>query len=212
MDFAPSPDQLAIRDARPRLCPEGDRAGLPGARTPRRVPLGRASQGRRARCTRPARRPRVGRRRVAGLRTRRHRNGGVGLRRLQHFQLRPAAPDHDVDPARVRDASLPGGVDPADRRRGAHARPRPDRTGFGFGRRGHAHDRVRITDGWRINGEKTSITAIPFAQGVIVFAKTGRAASARGVSAFLVPTDARGVSMSRIPDPGWLPVGRGPSC
>ena len=68
---------------------------------------------------------------------------------------------------------------------------------------------VRTADGWRINGEKTSITAIPFAQGVIVFAKTGRAAGARGVSAFLVPTDARGVSMSRIPDPGWLPVGRG---
>lgn len=67
----------------------------------------------------------------------------------------------------------------------------------------------KTANGWLLNGEKTSITAIPFAEAVIVFAKTDPAAGARGVSTFMVPTDAPGVSMATIPDPGWLPVGRG---
>ena len=63
--------------------------------------------------------------------------------------------------------------------------------------------------GWKISGEKTSITAIPFAQAAIIFASTDRSAGARGVSAFMVPMDADGVTMSLTPDAGWLPVGRG---
>lgn len=61
-------------------------------------------------------------------------------------------------------------------------------------------------DGWKITGEKTSITAIPHAEAAIVFA---RIADQRGVSAFFVDLAAPGVEMSVIPDSGWLPVGRG---
>jgi len=62
--------------------------------------------------------------------------------------------------------------------------------------------------GWVISGEKTSITAIPHAQACVVFARTG-GRGARGVSAFLVPLDAAGVSQASIPDTGWKPIGRG---
>lgn len=44
--------------------------------------------------------------------------------------------------------------------------------------------------GWVINGEKTSITAIPFAEAIVVFAVTDRTRGARGVSTFMVPTSA----------------------
>ena len=67
---------------------------------------------------------------------------------------------------------------------------------------------TRVEDGWLINGEKTSITAVPHAQACVVFARTG-GRGARGVSAFLVPLDAVGVSQAAIPDPGWKPIGRG---
>lgn len=67
----------------------------------------------------------------------------------------------------------------------------------------------KTADGWLLNGEKTSITAIPYAQAIVVFAKSDVRAGAGGVSAYLVPTDAPGVSMASISDPGWLPVGRG---
>jgi cyclohexanecarboxyl-CoA dehydrogenase len=67
----------------------------------------------------------------------------------------------------------------------------------------------RVTGGWRLNGEKTSITAVPFVSGAIIFARTDGAAGAGGVSAFMVPLDSPGVTMNSIPDPGWLPVGRG---
>lgn len=68
---------------------------------------------------------------------------------------------------------------------------------------------VRTEHGWRINGEKTSVTAIPFARAAVIFAKTDKSAGAKGVSAFLVPLDSSGVSMGPIDDFGWLPVGRG---
>jgi len=67
---------------------------------------------------------------------------------------------------------------------------------------------TRVDGGWLINGEKTSITAVPHAQACVVFARTG-GRGARGVSAFLVPLDAAGVSQASIPDPGWKPIGRG---
>jgi cyclohexanecarboxyl-CoA dehydrogenase len=67
----------------------------------------------------------------------------------------------------------------------------------------------RTSTGWLLNGEKTSITAIPYAQAIVVFAVTDKARGARGVSAFLVPTSAPGVTMTALDDPGWLPVGRG---
>ena len=67
---------------------------------------------------------------------------------------------------------------------------------------------TRDGGGWLISGEKTSITAVPHAQACIVFARTG-GFGARGVSAFLVPLDAEGVTQAPIPDPGWKPIGRG---
>jgi cyclohexanecarboxyl-CoA dehydrogenase len=66
----------------------------------------------------------------------------------------------------------------------------------------------RDGDGWVLDGEKTSITGIPFAEAAIVFARTSPD-GARGVSAFLVPLDAPGVSLATIPDTGWVPLGRG---
>ena len=67
---------------------------------------------------------------------------------------------------------------------------------------------VRVDGGWRISGEKTSITAVPHAQACIVFARTSPE-GARGVSAFLVPLDLPGVTQAVIPDPGWRAIGRG---
>jgi cyclohexanecarboxyl-CoA dehydrogenase len=66
----------------------------------------------------------------------------------------------------------------------------------------------RVAGGWLIDGEKTSITAVPHAHACVVFARTG-APGARGVSAFLVPLDAEGVTQTSIRDPGWKPIGRG---
>ncbi len=63
---------------------------------------------------------------------------------------------------------------------------------------------TRTETGWVLNGEKTSITAIPHAEAAVIFARTEA-----GVSTFLVRMDAPGVQMSVIADPGWLPVGRG---
>ncbi|QTI69938.1 acyl-CoA dehydrogenase family protein [Gordonia polyisoprenivorans] len=68
---------------------------------------------------------------------------------------------------------------------------------------------VKTESGWRLNGEKTSITAIPWATAAIIFAKTQSESGAAKVSAFFVDMDRPGVTMSSTPDPGWLPVGRG---
>lgn len=67
---------------------------------------------------------------------------------------------------------------------------------------------ARVEGGWRISGEKTSITAVPHSHACVVFARTG-GPGARGVSAFLVPLDVEGVTQASIPDPGWKPIGRG---
>ena len=67
----------------------------------------------------------------------------------------------------------------------------------------------QTSTGWLLNGEKTSITGVPFAQAAVIFARTIGADGASGVSAFMVPMDLEGVTMGSIEDPGWLPVGRG---
>ena len=65
----------------------------------------------------------------------------------------------------------------------------------------------RDGDFWVLNGEKTSITGVPHLHAMVTLAKVdGRD---DGVSAFLVPAAAEGVSMTVIPDFGWVPVGRG---
>jgi len=61
----------------------------------------------------------------------------------------------------------------------------------------------QVEGGWKLNGEKTSITFAPHSKAVIVFAKT-----ANGVTAFLVPNAAAGVTVQKFADPGWKPLGR----
>jgi cyclohexanecarboxyl-CoA dehydrogenase len=61
-----------------------------------------------------------------------------------------------------------------------------------------------VPGGWRLRGEKTSVTGLPTADMAIVFARTGK-----GSSAFLVDLDDPSVSRQRFRDPGLKPVGRG---
>ena len=70
---------------------------------------------------------------------------------------------------------------------------------------------ARPTDtGYVLNGEKSSISMADQADAALVFARTGRVEDgARGVSAFLVPLKASGVSTSRYNDLGSKAVGRG---
>lgn len=61
-----------------------------------------------------------------------------------------------------------------------------------------------------LNGEKTSISLAMQADHAVVFARTGEAtARARGVTAFVVPLDAPGVSRTPFSDVGSAAVGRG---
>ncbi|MBV8180662.1 MAG: acyl-CoA dehydrogenase family protein [Mycobacterium sp.] len=61
-----------------------------------------------------------------------------------------------------------------------------------------------VPGGWRLRGEKTSVTGLPSADLAIVFARTGQ-----GASAFLVDLDDPSVSRQRFRDPGLRPIGRG---
>jgi cyclohexanecarboxyl-CoA dehydrogenase len=76
-----------------------------------------------------------------------------------------------------------------------------------------AHLMVRARrDGsdYLLSGEKTSISCADQADAVLVFARTGAPEDgARGVSAFLVPTDADGIARTRFNDVGSRVVGRG---
>lgn len=64
--------------------------------------------------------------------------------------------------------------------------------------------------GYRLNGEKTSITGADQSDGVVIFARTGsKEAGARGVTAFFVPTALKGVSATRFRDVGSRILGRG---
>ena len=74
-----------------------------------------------------------------------------------------------------------------------------------------AHIKLRANrDGsaYRLEGEKTSISMAMAADVAVVFARTGDE-GAHGVSAFLVPLDAPGVSRTRLTDVGSVVVGRG---
>ncbi len=68
----------------------------------------------------------------------------------------------------------------------------------------------RSGNGWRLNGEKTSMSYAAHAEAAVIFARTGTPDSgARGVSAFFVDLNAPGVSRTRFDDIGTRPVGRG---
>ncbi|TCZ53407.1 acyl-CoA dehydrogenase family protein [Roseicella aquatilis] len=61
-----------------------------------------------------------------------------------------------------------------------------------------------------LRGEKSSISMADQADAAVIFARTGPAESgARGVSAFLVPMDAPGLSTTRFNDLGSHAIGRG---
>ncbi len=55
---------------------------------------------------------------------------------------------------------------------------------------------TRDGDGYRLDGEKTWISNAGIADLYVVFARTGEAAGAKGLSAFLVPGDLPGLSMA----------------
>jgi len=68
----------------------------------------------------------------------------------------------------------------------------------------------RSNAGYVLDGEKTSISLADQADWIAVFARTGSAEDrARGVSAFLVPLDAAGITRGRFDDVGSGAVGRG---
>jgi acyl-CoA dehydrogenase len=57
----------------------------------------------------------------------------------------------------------------------------------------------RIAGGWRLNGEKTYISNGGIADVYVIFARTGEAPGAKGLSAFLMPADVPGLEVvSRI--------------
>lgn len=57
----------------------------------------------------------------------------------------------------------------------------------------------RVPDGWRLNGEKTYISNGGIADVYVIFARTGEAPGARGLSAFVIPADVPGLEVvSRI--------------
>jgi cyclohexanecarboxyl-CoA dehydrogenase len=61
-----------------------------------------------------------------------------------------------------------------------------------------------------LNGEKTSISANQIAEGLILFARTGRPEDkARGVSAILVPMDLPGITTSKFSNMGQNSIGHG---
>ncbi|MBM3555152.1 MAG: cyclohexanecarboxyl-CoA dehydrogenase [Alphaproteobacteria bacterium] len=65
-------------------------------------------------------------------------------------------------------------------------------------------------NGWVLSGEKTSISFSDQMDAMILFARTGKPeAKARGVSAFFVPMDSKGIAKTRFRDLGTRPVGRG---
>ena len=67
-----------------------------------------------------------------------------------------------------------------------------------------------VGDGYVLNGEKTSITFSDQAAAMVVFARTGKPEdAARGISAFLVPLDQKGVSRIHFTDLGTKIIGRG---
>ncbi|MET8878199.1 acyl-CoA dehydrogenase family protein [Nocardia sp. NPDC004604] len=67
----------------------------------------------------------------------------------------------------------------------------------------------RVPGGWKLYGEKTSITQAPDAHVATVIAQTDRSLRAKGIGAFVVALDDPTVIRQRFRDPGARPVGRG---
>lgn len=63
--------------------------------------------------------------------------------------------------------------------------------------------------GWRIFGEKSSISLASAADAALVLARTSPDGGARGTGLFLVPLDSPAVSRQSFEDPGFRMIGRG---
>jgi len=68
---------------------------------------------------------------------------------------------------------------------------------------------VPVPGGWRLSGEKNSVSSLNAAAATLVFARHPNTERASGISAFLVESDLPGVSVSMFTDMGQLPCGRG---
>jgi len=55
---------------------------------------------------------------------------------------------------------------------------------------------VRVPEGWRLDGEKTWISNGGIADLYVIFARTGEAPGARGLSAFLMPAEVAGLTIA----------------
>ena len=65
-------------------------------------------------------------------------------------------------------------------------------------------------NGYRLNGEKTSISFSDQCEAAVIFARTGKVEDgARGVSAFFVDLNQNGITRTHFDDIGTKPVGRG---
>jgi cyclohexanecarboxyl-CoA dehydrogenase len=67
----------------------------------------------------------------------------------------------------------------------------------------------KVDGGWRISGEKSSITQAVHADVAIVVAQTNPGHGAKGIGAFVVEMDDPSVTTAPIRDPGFKPLGRG---
>jgi cyclohexanecarboxyl-CoA dehydrogenase len=69
---------------------------------------------------------------------------------------------------------------------------------------------TKFGNGWRLNGEKTSMSFAAQADAAVVFARTGDPeGGSRGVSAFFVDLNEKGIKRTHFNDIGTKPVGRG---
>jgi cyclohexanecarboxyl-CoA dehydrogenase len=66
----------------------------------------------------------------------------------------------------------------------------------------------RDGDGWRLTGEKTSVTTSPHADAAIILATTDPSMRSRGTVLLLVDMDDPTISLQRFQDPGFRPQGR----
>ncbi|MFB7992543.1 acyl-CoA dehydrogenase family protein [Streptomyces sp. NPDC056002] len=67
----------------------------------------------------------------------------------------------------------------------------------------------RVEGGWKLYGEKSSITQAPHADVAAVIAQTDPGERAKGIGAFVVPLDDPTISRQSFVDPGCKPIGRG---
>jgi len=66
----------------------------------------------------------------------------------------------------------------------------------------------RDGDGWRLTGEKTSVTTSPHSNAAIILAKTDPSRGSRGTVILLVDMDDPTISLQKFRDPGFRPQGR----